>query len=239
MTIATKKIAATALLTWAGLVFGQQISVGPVGPVGKVVQLSASAVVDVQQDWVTVSLSATRDGSDPALLQSQLKTALDAALVEARRAVQPGQLEVRTGQFSLYPRQNRDGKSTGWQGSAELVLEGRDIGRIAALAGKLPTVTLAGVNFSLSREQRSRAEAEMQAQAIERFRARALEIARSFGFSGYSLGEIQVGNQEQGPLPRPRLMAMAPAALMADAPVPMEAGKTAVTVTVSGTVHLK
>ena len=82
-------------------------------------------------------------------------------------------------------------------------------------------------------------ETEVQAQAIERFRARALEIARGFGFAGYTLGEIQVGNQELGVMPRPRLMAMAPGVAMAEAPVPVEAGKTAVSVTVSGTVHLK
>lgn len=236
MILATKNIAATSMLAWASLTFGQQL---PATGLNQVVQLSASAVVDVQQDLVSISLSTTRDGSDAALVQSQLKAALDTALTEARKAVQPGQLEVRTGQFSLYPRQNRDGKQTGWQGTAELVLEGRDIGRIAATAGKLTTLTLAGVNFSLSREQRNRVETEVQAQAIERFRARALEIARSFGFAGYTLGEIQVGNQEQGVMPRARLMAMAPGVAMAEAPMPVEAGKTAVSVTVSGTVHLK
>lgn len=236
MKTAIKNIASTSILAWSGLTFSQNL---PVTAPVNVVQLSASAVADVQQDVLSMSLSTTRDGSDAALVQSQLKAALDSALVEARKAAQPGQLEVRTGQFSLYPRQNRDGKQTGWQGTAELVLEGRDIGRIAATAGRLTTLTLAGVNFSLSREQRSRVENEVQAQAIERFRARALEIARGFGFGGYTLGEVQVGNQEQGALPRARLMAMAPGMAMAETPVPIEAGKTAVTVTVSGTVHLK
>jgi predicted secreted protein len=236
MKIAIKNIAITSILAWSGLTFSQNL---PVTAPVNVVQLSASAVADVQQDVLSMSLSTTRDGSDAALVQSQLKAALDSALVEARKAAQPGQLEVRTGQFNLYPRQSRDGKQTGWQGTAELVLEGRDIGRIAATAGRLTTLTVAGVNFSLSREQRSRVENEVQAQAIERFRARALEIARGFGFVGYTLGEVQVGNQEQGALPRARLMAMAPGMAMAEAPVPIEAGKTAVTVTVSGTVHLK
>lgn len=236
MKIAIKNIASTSILAWSGLTFSQNL---PVTAPVNVVQLSASAVADVQQDVLSMSLSTTRDGSDAALVQSQLKAALDSALVEARKAAQPGQLEVRTGQFNLYPRQSRDGKQTGWQGTAELVLEGRDIGRIAATAGRLTTLTVAGVNFSLSREQRSRVENEVQAQAIERFRARALEIARGFGFVGYTLGEVQVGNQEQGALPRARLMAMAPGMAMAEAPVPIEAGKTAVTVTVSGTVHLK
>ena len=111
MKIAIKNIAATLILAWSGLTFCQHLpSVAP----SNVVQLSASAVADVHQDLLSMSLSTTRDGSDAALVQSQLKVALDSALVEARRAAQPGQLEVRTGQFNLYPRQNRDGKQTGW-----------------------------------------------------------------------------------------------------------------------------
>ena len=199
MKIAIKTIVLTSILAWSGLTFCQNL---PVTAPSNVVQLSASAMADAQQDVLSMSLSTTRDGSDAALVQSLLKVALDSALVEARKAAQPGQLEVRTGQFSLYPRQNRDGKQTGWQGSAELVLEGRDFGRIAATAGRLTSLTVSGVNFSLSREQLSRVENEVQAQAIERFRARAQEIARSFGFAGYTLGEVQVGNQEQGVLPR-------------------------------------
>jgi hypothetical protein len=40
-------------------------------------------------------------------------------------------------------------------------------------------------------------------------------------------------------VPRPRMMAMEAKSSMADAPVPVEAGKSAVVVTVSGSVQLK
>ena len=51
-----------------------------------------------------------------------------------RPLAQPGQLEVRTGNFNLYPQHNREGRITGWQGTAELVLEGRDFALIGATA---------------------------------------------------------------------------------------------------------
>ena len=95
-------------------------------PPQNVLQLSASGQVEVQQDLLSLSLTTTREGSDANAVQSQLKTALDAALAEARKAAQPGQMDVRTGNFSLYPRHGRDGKISGWNGTAELVLEGRD-----------------------------------------------------------------------------------------------------------------
>jgi predicted secreted protein len=207
--------------------------------VQNVVQLSANAAVEVQQDMLSIFLSTTREGNDAAAVQSQLKTVVDAALTEARNAALAGQLDVRTGNFNLSPRYGRDGKQIGWQGSAELVLEGRDFARISATAGHIQTLTVSGISFGLSREQRAKVEGEVQALAISRFKARAADIARSFGFAGYTLREVNVNSNDQGISPRPRMLAMAAPAMATDAPVPVEAGKTSVVVTVSGSVQLK
>ena len=173
-------------------------------------------------------------------MQTQLRLALDAALTEAKKSVLPGQLEVRTGNFSLYPRYGRDGKITAWQGSTEMVLEGRDFTRISTTAGRIQTLTMGGVNFGLSRELRTKVEGDAQGMAIERFKAKASEIAKGFGFAGYTLREVSVNaNDQEFAPPRPRMMAMEAKAASADTPVPVEAGKSSVVVTVSGAIQLK
>ena len=225
-----------ALLAGAASVFAQQNA--PVVP-QNVVQLAASGTVEVQQDLLNISMTTTRESADATAVQTQLKAALDSALTEAKKSAQPGQLDVRTGNFSLYPRYGKDGKITAWQGTTELVLEGRDFARISATAGKIQTLTLGNVSFGLSREQRQKVEADAQNQAIERFKARAADIAKSFGFTAYSLREVAVNANDQGFVPRPRMMAMEAKASMSDAAVPVEAGKTSVVVTVSGSVQLK
>ena len=204
-----------------------------------VAQLSASGSVEVQQDLLSISMSTTRDGIDAATVQSQLRQALETALAQARQASEPGQMEVRTGNFSLYPRYGKDGKMNGWQGTTELVLEGRDFPRITSTAGKLQTLTLANVSFALSREQRAKVEAEAQGIAIERFKVKAGEVARQFGLGSYTLREVSINANDQGYTPRPRMMAMSAKSEMADAPVPVEAGKSTVMVTVSGSVQMK
>lgn len=212
----------------------------PYPPPQNVLQLGSSGTVEVTQDLLVMHLSTTREGTDAAAVQAQLKSALDAALAEARKSAQPGQLDVRTGNFALYPRHNREGKMSGWQGAAELVLEGRDFPRITQAAGRIQTLTLAGVSFGLSREQRAKVESEAQAIAIERFKSRAAELAKAFGFAGYTLREVSVQSEEAG-MPRPvRMARMAPAAAeTAQSSVPVEAGKAAVTVNVSGSVQLR
>ncbi len=208
-------------------------------PLQNVAQLSASGTVEVQQDLLSITMNTTREGADASTVQNQLRLALEAALAEAKKTAQPGQMDVRTGNFSLYPRSGRDGKINGWQGSTELVLEGRDFARITSAAGKIQTLTMGNVGFALSREQRARVEGEAQAQAIERFKAKAADIARSFGFAGYTLREVSISANDQGFTPRPRMMAMEAKSDMAQAAIPVEAGKSTVLVNVSGSVQMK
>ncbi len=236
MKLTAKLIASYVLFSGVSALYAQQ---APYAPPQNVVQLSANGSVEVPQDLLLISMTTNRDGSDASAVQRQLKVAVDAALVEAKKAAQPGQLDVRTGTFSLYPRYGRDGKSLGWQGSAELILEGRDFARISGTAGKIQTLTVGSVSFSLSREQRGKVEAEAQGIAIERFKARATDIARGFGFAGYTLREVNVSANDQGFSPRPRMLAMEAKVAMDSAPVPVEAGNTTVLVTVSGSVQLK
>ena len=210
----------------------------PAAPVN-VVQLSATGSVEVQQDLLMIAMNTTATGPDANAVQTQLKQALDAALTIARPAVLPGQLDLRTGNFSLYPRYDKNGKVNGWQGTTELVLDGRDFSRITATAGKIQSLTLANVSFGLSREQRAKVEAEAQTIAIDRFKAKALEVSKGFGFSTYTLREVSINSNDQGNQPRPRMMAMAAKTEMGDSAVPVEAGKSTVLVNVSGSVQMR
>jgi predicted secreted protein len=212
-----------------------------VPPPLNVVALSASATTQVAQDWLTVTLATTREGSDPAALQQQLKQALDAALAEARRAAAgaaPQALEVQTGGFSLTPRYGRDGRMSGWSGRAELLLQGRDTAAIAQLTGRIQTLTVAGTGFSLSREAREKVESQVAAEAIARFRARADEVGKAFGFGNWSLREVTVQTDAGVGQPLPRMRVASAMAVASDEALPVEAGKASVSVTVSGSITL-
>ncbi|MEO7150234.1 MAG: SIMPL domain-containing protein [Burkholderiaceae bacterium] len=216
-----------------------QITAHPWQPLG-VATLSSSATVEVDRDLLTITLSTSKDGADAALVQSQLKQALDAALAEARKAARPGQVEIRTGQFTLAPRYTARGVTSGWQGTTELVLEGRDMPAIAQLTGRITTLTVARVGYGLSREVREAAEAEVTAQAIVRFRAQAASYAKQFGYAGYEIREVNVATQQPQPFgPRPMLMQARAADSAAAEPLPIEAGKGSVTANVNGSVQMK
>jgi predicted secreted protein len=203
-----------------------------------VLSLAANASLEVPRDLLSITFSTRRDGADAALVQAQLKQALDAALGEARKAARPGQLDVQTGNFSLYPRYASKGGISGWQGSAELVVEGRDMQAISQLAGRISTLTVGRVGYSLSREVREKTEAEVSAQAIAHYRAKATDYAHQFGYAGYAIREVSVNANEAPPVRQMQLQARAMSA-STDEALPVEAGIAIVTVNVTGTIQLK
>ena len=208
-------------------------------PAQGVLGLSASASVEVTKDLLSVTFSTSKEGADANAVQAQLKQALDAALAEAKKAARPGQLEVQTGNFSLYPRYAPKGGISGWMGSAEVIVEGRDMAAIGQLSGRITTMTIARVGFRLSREANQKVEGEVAAEAIARYRARAAEYAKQFGYAGYAIREVNVATSEpqQGPIPMMRMQA-ATASSQGDA-LSVEPGKALVTATVNGTVQMK
>ena len=204
-----------------------------------VVSLSSSATLEVARDLLSVTFNTTREGADAALVQSQLKLALDAALAEARKAAKAGQVDVQTGNFTLSPRYTNKGAANGWQGSAELVVEGRDMQAIGQLTGRIGTLTINRVGYAISRELREKSESEVSAQAIARYRAKAADYAKQFGYTGYAIREVNVSSNEQQPIPRQMMVqAKAMSAPAADEMLPVEPGKGMVTVNVSGTVQM-
>ena len=164
-----RAVAAASLLVVASLA---NVANGQTPPPQGVLGLSANASVEVAKDLLAVTFSTTREGADANAVQAQLKQALDAALAEAKKAAKPGQVDVQTGNFSIYPRYaNAPGSSraptiTGWQGSAEVIVEGRDMAAIGQLTGRITTMTIARVTYRLSREANQRVETDIAAEAI-------------------------------------------------------------------------
>lgn len=217
-----------------------QATLGVAAAPHNVVQLSASAQQELLQDWLTAVLVSRHQASDAATVQNQLKHTLDRALAQARVQAGPA-LQVSTGSFMVQPRLGRDGQVLGWQGSAELLLQGRDVARIASLAAALPGMAVSQMHFSLSREASERVEAEVRQQAIARFRAQAQEVAQHFGFQGYTLREVTISEAGLPPPGRMRVMVASAemGAAMDAAPVPAEPGRSLVQVQVSGSVQLR
>ena len=205
----------------------------------QVLHLNALAQTEVAQDWLVITLSVQKEGVQAPAVQKQLNTILSAALAVATPMAKPGALEVKTGEMNVSPRYGRDGKTNGWVGSAQLVLQGRDVEQITTLAGRMPDLTVSQIDWRLSSEQKTAAEARIQAEAVAHFQSKAQSLTKQFGFAAYTLREVRVSVQEAGEgvvMPR---MAMAQMDAPSPMPVPAVAGKSRVVVNISGSIVLR
>jgi predicted secreted protein len=215
----------------------QTVTVGK-DPEG-VISLNSSATVQVPNDWISVQFSLTREGTDAAAVQADLKAALGTALTQARLVQKgDGHVEVQGGGFSLQPRLNSKGLVNGWTGTTSMWVQGRDIGTIAELAGRVQTMTVASLDYSVSREAREKVEGDVTAQAIARFRAKAADYARAFGYATFTVRDANVNVDGARPQPLGIDMRVKLASAVGNA-LPVEAGSGTVTANVNGSVQLK
>lgn len=202
-----------------------------------VLSLNAQASAEVPQDEVEITLFYEQEASEPSALTSTLNERADAALQKARGVTG---VTARSGAFSIFPSTDRDGRISTWRGRTEVVLESRDFAAASKLAGQMASIMQVGnVRFSLSPEAQRAAEQRLSGEAIKSFREQAASSSQAFGFSGYSIREVNVNHS--GVMPRPMMMMSAHAmgANATNAPMPLEGGTSTVTVNVSGSVQMK
>jgi len=212
----------------------------------RALELGIDLIVYINEDGVRQGIGPFTHGSKKhtdVMKTDALKQALDAALAEAKKIAKPGEVDVQTGNFSLYPRYTNPGKGghpviSAWQGSAELGVQGKDIAAIAQLSGRIQTMTVARVGYTLSREAREKVETEVTAQAIARWRAKAAQMSLQFGYSGYSVREVNVATNDAPQPPVPMLMRATRASSPVEEALPTEAGKGEVTANVSGAAQM-
>ncbi|MDD4885528.1 MAG: SIMPL domain-containing protein [Thiomonas sp.] len=227
-----------ASLTLCSAAWAQTVTPSPVG----VVDLQASAQVEVTPDLAVITLAAERSGADSASLTTQVSKTLDAALQQSRAA---SGVEASSGGFSTQPRWktvNNQSQRDGWTVRARLILKSHDVAALGKLAGQLAQqgLMIESSGFELSHALRVREETALIESAIARFKAKAATAAHALGYASYTLRTLQIEPvQGQMPQPRPVLMRAATAMAAEEAPaVPLATGRTPLQLTVQGSVQL-
>ena len=206
-----------------------------------VLNVDATVTAEVVPDLAVVTLAVVREGPDVAPLTKDVNETLARAFAEARSV--PA-VSAANGGYSTFPRyDSRGGQSTrtGWQVRAEMLVKSKDFNALGALIGKLSqTMQIAGSSFEISPELRAQENAMLIDRAARAFHERAAAATRAFGYAGYSIRQVTLGNAGQSVNPRPMFMeANALARQGAAPPMPIESGRVTLSLTVSGSVQMR
>ena len=225
-----KLLAASLLSTTAAMAAAQTVA-----PPSGVLSLSAQAATEVPTDVVHLTLAAEQEGPEPTAISNALSSRTQAVLAQAKRT---SGVEAQSGGFTIHPNTDRNGRISTWRGRSEVILKSKDFAAVSKLAGELASqMQVQNIAFSLSRETRLAAKQKLADQAVAAFRDKAQATTKLFGYSGYTIREVSL-NESGGVMPMPRMYAAKAMSDSAGAPIPVEGGKSQVTVSVNGSVQM-
>jgi predicted secreted protein len=199
-----------------------------------VVDLAAEANRPAANDQLRATIFAEASGATPGELSAQVNKLIDEALKTAKAYPT---VKTQSGGSATYPIYAKGGKIEAWRMRSELALESGDSAALSELLGKLQTALgVSNLVLQPSTETRKRVESEAMVDAIAAFKERAQTIADALGMS-YRIKQLAVNTSGRNSAPLLRANARA---MVADAtPMPVEAGESQVSVSVSGQIEVE
>lgn len=203
---------------------------------GPVVNLDAQVAVQLENDEMTVTLSAVEEGTKVQQLSQSVLSTMQRAVARAKRAEA---VSAALGSIATYPVWGPKGKTGSWTVRSELVLTSKNFTSLGLLASELTSdLQLTNVSFSLSRARRVAEERRLVNELAEVFMEKAQSGAQAFGYKTYEVKSLNFTGQAANNVPQPMMMsARAGAADQAFVPIPSEGGRSSVGISVAGTVE--
>ena len=197
------------------------------------VELSAEASRPAVNDLVRATAFAEATGTTPGELSRQVNHQIAEALKIAK--AYPA-VRTQSGGTTTYPAYAKGGKIESWRMRSELSLESGDAASVSELLGKLQaSLGVSNLQLQPSSETRKKVESEAMIDAIAAFKGRAKVIADALGMS-YRIKQLSVSTS--GRIVQPMFRAAKTMAMEA-APMPVEAGESQVSASVSGQIEVE
>ncbi|MDD5297728.1 MAG: SIMPL domain-containing protein [Rhodocyclaceae bacterium] len=201
-------------------------------PQGTLIELSAEASRTAPNDLARASAFSEASDANPRDLAKKVNGVIAQALAGARAYPT---VKVQSAGTHTWPNYDKAGRITGWRMRSNLQLESRDITALTELLGQLQgSMGVGQVAFMPSPETHHKVEDAVIVDALAAFEARAKLVAGSLHKS-WKLKTMNIGNAGGG---RPPIAFQARVAMASDA-LPVEAGESQISVTVSGQIELE
>jgi|MudIll2142460700_1097286.scaffolds.fasta_scaffold39080_4 predicted secreted protein len=224
---------ANVLMFTAALLAAAADAAEPPKAQGTLIEITADASRQAPNDLARATAFVEATDGNPGELAQRVNNVLAAALKTAK--AQPT-VQTRSGSTYTQPNYAKNGRIDGWRMRAEILMETRDMTALSALLGKLQaTLGVSQIALSPAPETRRKAEDDATIDALAAFQAKAKLVAGALG-KPYRIRQMSI--QSGG---RPPIVPIMRGAMMAEAaaaPAPIEAGESAVTVTISGQIEL-
>lgn len=196
------------------------------------ISFSVIETISVANDLLVIEFAAEHQAKTNAevtqLVNKSMQNALQQLSSEQKNLVQ-------TGNFSVYPRYDKNQNITHWQGQQNLTVKIPKDGDIEGILSKLQTeLVYKSMRADVSKTSRQAAEEKLQAAAIMSYQAKAKTLSEQFGKPEGKLLETNILNLSSGYRPQAKMVMMA-----ADSAPTIEMGEQELSLQINGTLQLK
>jgi len=213
-------------------------------PDGKtLVSLSATEMVEVDQDLLVASLYFKTEGKDVSKVQNDVNDMMKQALDEAAKT---SSVKASTQQYHVHEYDRSRGRDNNrrdmvWRGQQGLQIKGKEADDLLKLAGKLQEMGFGmnGLSYTLSPEKREEIQNALLEDALAKLMVKAARTGKALGKEKTEVLTIDVnpqGGHSRPPVMRAGMADMAMGAAMA-APVAAP-GESQVSLSVSAQILL-
>jgi predicted secreted protein len=198
------------------------------------VDFDSEATREVNNDLMVATMSVEVSDREAAHVAQQINNILNEAL---KQAADFPAVKASSRNQNTYPVYGKNNALDSWRGHAELRLESTDFQAEGKLIGLLQEkMQLAGMQFAVAPETRSRIDEELTGEAIAAFRKRAEAVRAALDGKGYKLVHLSISRGDF-PIATP-MMAQGRMAAMAVPTPQFSGGESQVRVQVSATIEV-
>ncbi|MFT6624394.1 MAG: putative secreted protein [Cycloclasticus sp.] len=201
-----------------------------------IVNLQASASVEVDTDTMLAVVAVEAENHDPAELATQINKKMAWALDNAKPYKT---VKVKGGSYTTHQLYNKN-IFRAWRGTQMITLESKNSAELGKLIGLLQKkLLIKSLRYQVSKEKLDAVNAQLITQAIANFKQQAEVITKAFDKTKYLIQQININGQNQSP---PMLYAKARlmnnSMLAESAPANLQPNSSSIQVTVNGSIKL-
>ncbi|ORU94661.1 MAG: hypothetical protein A6F70_09595 [Cycloclasticus sp. symbiont of Bathymodiolus heckerae] len=201
-----------------------------------IVNLQASANVEVETDTMHATISVEAENYDPAILAKKINEKMGWAL---RKAKPFKSVKVKGGQYTSHQLYNKR-IFRAWRGTQTITLESKNSAQLGKLIGLLQEkLLIKSIRYQVSKEKRDAVNKELIKQAIKNFKDQALVVTKGFGRTQYIINQVNINaNNHFRPVYAKSHMMRGDAMMAESAPANLQQSSSNIQVNINGSIRL-
>lgn len=205
-------------------------------PFDGVVNLQASASLEIETDTMLASIAVEAEHYDPAVLAEQINQKMSWAL---KTAAPFKTVKVKGGQYTSHQLYNKR-IFKAWRGIQTITLESKDSEHLGKLIGLLQKeLLIKSLRYQVSEEKLNATKQLLTKQAIADFKAQAQTITNEFDKNKYIVHQINIhSNNQHRPVYYAKSRMLSSSVTDEAAPANLQQNTSTIQVNVNGSIRL-